>query len=109
MRLSRHPSRAELGRWLAGDDVDAQVDTHLATCDRCAAVMEELETATGSRLAQTLADALAPPADLTERLEQRVVARLDAREVLGVVADLFGAGVETSRLLLSETPTHDDD
>jgi hypothetical protein len=49
-----------------------------------------------------LAVALASPPDLTQRLERAVAAKLSSRQIMEVMADLFGAGVETTRLLLME-------
>ena len=86
------------------------MDRHLRSCERCAAVVEDLADADGdpsAALGGPLAIALAPPEDLAERLESRVAAKLSSREVLNVVADLFGAGLETTRLLLTEDE-HDD-
>ena len=52
-------------------------------------------------------------ADLADRLEKRVTAKLSSRPVLNVVVDLFGAGFETTRLLFIEDDPigdgHDDD
>lgn len=115
--IRRHPRTAALEAWLAGTSHDADVDAHLAHCQRCANLLEELEggadtpaplgfTSAPSPIdvGQALAEALAPPADLTERLVARVNAKLSSRQVMGVVADLFGAGIETTRLLLIEDP-----
>ncbi len=108
MKLKRHPSNQELERWLSAADSGVEIDAHVATCDRCAMRLEALEEPAEAAIAEQLASLLAPPEDLTERLERRVIAKLDSRQVLGVLADLFGAGIETSRLLLSEAPQVDD-
>ncbi|MFV0526002.1 MAG: anti-sigma factor family protein [Acidimicrobiales bacterium] len=101
----RHPSHAELETWLNGNDAlaprryDADaVDRHLRTCERCAAAIERLASDDGD-IGSQLSLVLAPPPDLNDRLEQRVADTLNSRQVLGVVADLFGAGLETSRML----------
>ena len=99
----RHPSRRALQEWLEHGE-DSSIDDHLATCQRCAAILEELAE-DGPSLNDALALAFAPPRDLTERLEEKVAARLDSRVMFGVVSDLFGAGLETSKLLLLEEPT----
>ncbi len=109
MKLKRHPSKQELANWLLATDSGAEVDAHVAVCDRCAERLEQLEESATPSISDQLAELLEPPPDLTERLERRVIARLDSRQVLGVLADLFGAGLETSRLLLSEGPRVDDD
>ena len=96
-----HPSKTSLRDWLAGE-LDVKVDTHVETCQRCATVLEELDATDDVGIGDALAEALAPDQGLTERLEQGLTARLSSRQVLDVVADLFGAGIETSRLLLIE-------
>jgi len=101
----RHPPQQTLREWL--DRADNGIDEHVAQCARCAAVLEELEEAAGHDIATALATVYRPPGDLSARLERRVTARLDSRAVLGVVGDLFGAGFETSVLLLTEEPPHE--
>lgn len=99
--LFRHPNRRALRDWLEGSD-DPKIDGHVASCQRCATTLEELDDAGPLGLSDALAAVYTPPADLSERLERRVAARLDSRVVFGVVSDLFGAGIETSRLLFTE-------
>lgn len=99
----RHPNRATLQRWLEGE-TETAVDLHIGTCQRCANQLESLEPTTPAAIGDALAEALAPPEGLTDRLEAAVAARLSARQVIDVVADLFGAGFETTRLLLIEEP-----
>lgn len=102
----RHPSKQSLSDWLAGTS-DPHVDDHVATCQRCATTLEELDTSPDPAIGDALAEILAPPADLTRRLEEGVTARLSSRQVIDIVAELFGAGFETTRLLLIED-TDDD-
>jgi hypothetical protein len=102
----RHPSRKALREWLEGTEpVNAKVDAHIANCSTCAAEIETLDLTEDLSIGDALAAIYQAPADLSDRLERRVVARLDSRVVLDVVTDLFGAGIETSRLLLTEDPT----
>jgi len=103
----RHPTDDALMHWLADEgEPDEKVDAHLDSCDRCAEVVEGL--ASGDKaIGDALALVLAPPPDLTDRLEQKVAASLSSRQIIDVVADLFGAGFETSRLLLSEENNDD--
>jgi predicted anti-sigma-YlaC factor YlaD len=100
----RHPSKRALQEWLDHGE-SATIDEHLADCQRCASVLEQIATEEEPALRDALTFALAPPDDFAERLEQKVSARLDSRVMLGVVSDLFGAGLETSKLLLLEEPT----
>ncbi len=97
----RHPRTTALQEWLLGA-VDDDVEDHVGTCQRCATALEELDTQEEVAIGDALAEALAPPEDLTERLVAGVNARLSSRQVMGVIADLFGAGIETTRLLLIE-------
>lgn len=112
----RHPSKAVLRDWLTGEiepDTTDTVERHLDTCARCAATLETIEpvaeTPLGPEaLGSALAIVLAPPSDLAQRLEEGVTARLSSRQMMEVVADLFGAGLETTRLLLIEGDDDDD-
>ncbi len=102
--MRRHPSKRVLRDWLLGKG-PAGLQAHLDECEKCAEALEHLEKDEGlSGLAETLAVVLAPPPDLTERLELGVSARLDSRLLAGIVFDLFQAGFETSRILLSDDP-----
>lgn len=109
----RNPSRKELQAWLdhSGEfetpEEEAwwdKIDQHLATSPRSAAIVEELANDEGQSLTEALAAVFAPPTDFAERIEQKVSARLDSRVMMNMVSDLFGAGFETSRLLLLEEP-----
>lgn len=96
-----HPGKRALQQWLAGES-DGRIDTHVGTCRRCANVLEDLARPSDPALTDVLALAFAPPDDLSGRLHERVAARLDSRVVLDVMTDLFAAGLETSRLLITE-------
>jgi hypothetical protein len=98
--ILRHPNDELLLRWLNGDG-DTDLDLHVSTCQRCAANLEEMEPPSEEAIGEALAELLAPPVDLTDRLEEGVAAKLSSRQIIDVVADLFGAGFETSRLLLT--------
>ncbi len=119
----RHPNEDTLRRWLTNEG-DTALDDHLSTCIRCAASIERLAAeavdgeavaagddpgevtadaeAGDSALRQALAAALAPADGLADRLVDGVSTRLSGRQVAGLVADVFAAGFETSRLLLTE-------
>lgn len=100
--MRRHPSKRALLDWLVGER-DPELDDHIHGCEKCAGILEGLEPEESSQaISEALAFVLAPPGDLAEKLEVGVAARLNSRQVFGVVADLFGAGLETSRLLLTE-------
>ncbi len=98
----RHPSSRALRDWLGGVD-NPKVDRHVETCNRCAGTMEELDaTESGTPIKAALAAVLSPPEDLSDRLSRRVAQRLDSRFMFEMVSDMFGAGLETSRLLFTE-------
>ena len=104
MSRFRHPGKRALRDWLNGEH-DGGVDNHLAGCQRCAATLEEMAGETDYGIGDALAAVYTPPDDLAERLERRVAERLDSRVILDVITDLFGAGIETSKLLLTEDQT----
>lgn len=99
-----HPSRRALQEWLDHGGDESLTD-HIDDCQRCASVIEQLTEGEEHAVGVALSAFFEPPADLANRLEEKVAARLDSRVVLGVVSDLFGAGVDTGKLLLfEETP-----
>ncbi len=107
-----HPSRRALQAWLRDDTHDVKLDGHVSVCRRCANRLEQLDTDGGKDptedLAGALALVLAPPADLSTRLEHKVTQRLDSRVMIGVLSDLFAAGIETSRMLILDEPDESD-
>lgn len=107
-RFRRHPSKRALREWLAGE-IDEQVDAHVSTCDRCSNDLEALATADlDSGLREALLEVLDPTPDLAVRVEAGVVARLESREVLGYFADVFGAGWDTTRLLVTDEERNEE-
>lgn len=98
--MLRHPNDELLQQWLDGEGGE-DLDQHVTTCQRCASNLEKMEPSGEDAIGEALAELLAPPDDLTARLEQSVTARLSSHQIVNVIADLFGAGFETSRLLLS--------
>lgn len=104
--IFRHPSRDRLTAWLNGEEGDdRELDEHLATCHRCATVLEAIaEDEEELALTDALSRLLTAPAGLGDRLERRVLDRLSSRELVGLLAEMFGAGVETSRLLIVDPP-----
>ncbi len=97
-----HPGKRQLRAWLHGESTD-RLDEHLSSCERCASVIENMEEPrTDGLIAETLHKILEPPGDLADRIEVRVAERLDSRQVVGYMAEMFGAGLETSKLLLTD-------
>lgn len=99
----RHPSKDRLRDWLSGADDDPELEAHIDGCERCSSVIEALgDDVLDEPLGLALAQILAPPSDLSDRLQRRVNDRLSGREAVGLLAELFGAGLETGRLLIVE-------
>ena len=105
----RHPSKERLRDWLfSADGDDPKLAEHIDDCERCSAVILALGDAEGeASVAAALSQVLAAPPDLPLRLEAQVSERISGREFLGLMAELFGAGVETSRLLIVDPPPQD--
>lgn len=105
--MIRHPSKRALSSWLGGEPLP-KVESHLATCERCATHLETVsEPRSDGAIAATLVKVLAPPSDFTNTIEHRVVSKLDSRQVLGYLADMYSAGFETSRLFITDDPADD--
>ncbi len=106
--MLRHPNDDLLQQWLEGEGGD-DLDQHVTTCQRCASNLEKIDASTGENaIGAALAELLAPPDDLTDRLADGVAAKLSSQQIVNVIADLFGAGFETTRLLLSGDDDDDD-
>ena len=105
----RHPSKDRLRAWLTGADADdAELEAHIDGCERCSSVIEAIgDVEISQPLVFALAQVLAAPRDLPERLETRVSAKLSGRELVGLMAEMFGAGMETSRMLIVDPPSQD--
>lgn len=102
--IRRHPRTSVLQAWLNSDAELPRVTAHVADCHRCANRIEQLaaDDPDASAVGPALVSLLDPPADLATRVEGNVTDRLTARQLAVVLADLYGAGLETSKLLLSE-------
>lgn len=98
----RHPSRAKLAAWLDGSGA-AELDSHLANCDRCASKIESLADPQVD-LRQALTFALRPPDDLVPRLQSGVRKRLDGRQDLNLLGQMLGLPWQTVRILMDEEP-----
>ena len=102
MKKLFHPSDRKLIEWLNGAG-DLKVDDHLTTCSRCA---EKLEALSGveedQALKVALVEALKPEDDLAARVTSGVADRVESREVLEIVSELFVSGLETSKILVTE-------
>ena len=108
--MRRHPSRQRLQRWLDTGET-RRVDAHIAECEHCQAILEELSELDDATVAD-LQTAVTPPADLTDRTNTGVDERLRDEAAAGAFLDLFTIGWDVMRAVLdpttdSESP-HDD-
>lgn len=98
MNPNRHPSRRRLQQWLAGG-APRRVDRHVAGCDPCQTVLEEL-SALDDDLVADLHDTVSPPADLADRTTGGVEERLRDEAALGTFLDLFSIGWAVARTVV---------
>ena len=96
-----HPSTRKLALWLDGEH-DEKIDAHLATCERCAAKIEGLETSDVT-LRDQLLQLLQPPEALDERLRRPIDNRLRSREDLSLISELFGLPIRAARVMSTST------
>jgi hypothetical protein len=102
--VANHPSESVLAVWLETGD-PASVQSHLETCDECAARLESL-TDLGS-LQQELTTVTNPPSDLADRTTTGVKGRLAAQEAVSVVVDMLTLPFRTAVVLVGgdDAPT----
>lgn len=93
-----HPNKKKLFAWLSGDEVP-RVERHVDKCERCAHVMENLDESSEFQLADALKTVLAPPRDLSERVEKNLESRIET-EFMDYISDAFIAGLDTSKILI---------
>jgi hypothetical protein len=107
--MVRHPRPALLRRWLEGA-LSPRVERHIATCDRCATQLADLqpETPAGPDLRTFLTGVLDPAPGVIERVEERVALQLERPSFVSLVSDLYAAGFDTVNLLMfQEDPPRD--
>ena len=103
--IRRHPSRARLADWLDGSS--PHLDEHLATCERCAETLTEIDTQT-SPLRDALEAILRPPLDLAPLVLAGFERRERDREDLGLLTDLFSLPLYLARSLNEDHPPAPD-
>ncbi|MEM9203546.1 MAG: hypothetical protein AAGC53_18045 [Actinomycetota bacterium] len=101
--MRRHPSRRQLQRWLETGK-PKRVEAHVAECEICQAILEELSQLDGYVVAD-LESAIAPPDDLTLRTNSGVDERLRDEAAAGAFLDLFTIGWDVARSVLDPTTT----
>ncbi len=100
--MARHPSDSKLMSWLDGAAPD--LDAHLADCEKCAQSIDRLASADVD-LRSALLSVLAPPADLAERVSERLAERIQSRRDAELFGSMLGIPVETGRVVLDATQT----
>jgi anti-sigma factor RsiW len=98
---ANHPSESVLAVWLETGD-PTSVESHLETCDECAARLETL-TDLGS-LQEELATVTNPPSGLADRTTAGVKGRLAAQEAVSVVVDMLTLPFRTAGVLIGGDP-----
>ena len=98
--MSRHPSDTVLAEFLEGHD-DAAIESHVETCVRCSDALEAIADPPGA-LPAALDEVLTGDQQMPERVLVRVAKSLSARETAEAFFSLFGVGVETAQVVLSE-------
>ena len=100
-----HPSRRRIRAWFESGETDEGLEEHLDHCVRCADFLEGV--AEGGSTSEevdsfepVLAQLLAAPDDLGQRMEDRISAAFQARQDLTLFAQMFGIAPQTTRLLL---------
>lgn len=101
MKWLLHPRDAKLRRWLDAEDPAKRVDAHVSKCERCSDRLLELGHAAPT-LGEFLSAMLAPDPGLADRLEGSIAAAVGTRSLLAWALDLYGAGVDTVRMLVEE-------
>lgn len=101
MMLFGHPRDAKLRRWLDAEEPAKRVDAHVARCERCSDRLLELGQPAPT-LGAFLSEMLAPDVGLSDRLEGNIAAAVGTRSLLAWALDLYGAGLDTVRLLVEE-------
>lgn len=104
-----HPSRSRLREWL-DTGAPAGVGEHVERCDTCADRLEEIDQADpapttfdgSGPLRAALAELIAPPDDLTDRVLIGLDGRRRAERELALFAGLFSIGIETAQLMIEE-------
>ena len=99
--MRRHPSRRQLQRWL-DTGKPKRVEAHIAECELCQAILEELSELDGSVVAE-LESVVSAPDDLTVRTNTGVDQRLRDEAAAGAFLDLFTIGWDVFRSVLDPT------
>lgn len=96
--MRRHPSRRQLQRWLETGK-PKRVEAHVATCERCQAILDELSQLDDGVVAD-LHTVVTAPADLTDRTNSGVDERLRDEAATGAFLDLFVIGWDVMRTVI---------
>lgn len=105
--MARHLSTKQLTSWLNGEIDHEEHDEHLSTCNKCAERIEEINRDTlesnveaiSAEIAPALLQILQPPADLHERVSERIAVRLQTQNDVNLFGSLLGVPVETAKIM----------
>jgi len=96
-----HPSARRLLRWIESED-DA-IEKHLQTCDHCADRLESLVEDSDPVLQMVLAQVLAAPEQIPQRIQSAIDERMNSRRDLMLLGELFGLPLRTVRVMATES------
>jgi hypothetical protein len=94
--MTRHPNKRQLQQWMDGEA--DELDPHVDSCEKCARTLDEL-AGNEADLRPALLTLLAPPADLQERITDRIASRVQDRQDMALFSSLLGVGVETGKIV----------
>ena len=97
MRRPGHPSMRKLHHWI--EEGDESVESHLLTCSHCAGRLESILNETETDIGRALAELLAVPDELPDRLRANIETRLNNRHDLMLLGELFGVPFRTARIM----------
>ncbi len=104
-RTRLHPGKRKLETWLETGG-PAEVDDHVAHCERCAAALEAIAVPEPT-IGMFLASIVEPPDGLVARMNDRISDSLQNRADLRMFTELMGISLPTAQLLLTERPFDD--
>lgn len=92
-----HPSMRKLSLWLETGEGD--VGKHLEGCTHCADRLESLADESDHVLRSMLAQVLAAPEQIPERLQSAINERMDGRRDLMLLGELFTLPIRTAKIM----------
>ena len=116
MHLTDHVTDAQLNEYLDNESAErAQIETHLSTCDECAArltalktLFTEIESLPELELTQPIAACLTLPSSLPVRLPSSLTLTVTLQAIAALIALIVAAPFITNLLPAVQTPNITD-